>query len=224
MGSIGILIARDHRDLPKRTTLEIGGVRIVDRILGAMKESSALDDIRVISDNPELEPMVRSREHAFLRVPVSLSGSDTRMEELVRYTLGDSAADWIYVLTLDCPFLIPGDISTAKFMAASGKYHSVVAVTPESSDVMKQLRSGRKGIFHEDTAKRQVYTKLGSLIATNAQYFKESYRLVSKRSGILSIPRERSIKLDSGWGFLAAQAFHEEFSKVGYRPSEPKHK
>jgi hypothetical protein len=154
-------------------------------------------------------------------IPITLRGTAQTPYALGNVAMrGEEYGKSHVTLTLDCPFINKGDISLALDILSSGKYSSVVACSEDTYDVMKQLRRGRKGFFHEDAARRTIFRKLNCLTVTQGDFIRETGSLIGMKSGILVLPRERALRLITGWDYLAAEAYATELPRVGVRPSE----
>lgn len=222
MNILGVLVLRDSPGISGRARVNVDPEHCLTHQLVSEMAKLGLTKLIIVGDDPTIVPTSPDASIEFKKTPISLSGSDAKLDHFTRYALGDDRPNAVLTMTLDAPFVKHEDIDKAWRMFKLGRYQSVVAVAPEASDVMKQLRRGRRGLYHEDTMKRKVYSKLGSLIITGTDYLVETGQLIGMKSGIVIFPLERAMKLHSGWDLMAARAYHDEFRRVGFRPSEPK--
>lgn len=205
--------------LPGAALMDLGGGKsTLSRLIGIANEIS--NCVVVASCNPAVAAKSESLGVAVASLSPVLLAHGTAVGSIVSFALGPNKPKLVCVLSLSAPFILEDDLHRAIAGTAYKGYSSVVGVTAVQFSVMKQLRKGRKGFFHEDSAVREVYALLGSPIVTQAEYLAATGNLISQKSGVLCLPQERALRIRNGWDYIAAQAYSGEIDKLPLRPSE----
>lgn len=202
-GSVGI---------PRKNLSEIsGGVTLLEWTIDQALRCFPSEDVFVSTEDPEMARVAEARGANVVVRPEALARDDSTTVDVVEHLLSemDSSAsrfDAIFILQVTSPLRRDEDVVEAITLFRSGNFDSVVGafeVTDTHPAKMYFLEEGvAKSVAPEyETHRRQdlppVYRRNGSIFLVRLSYYAEVGLLWGGRVGLVRMPRDRSIDIDT---------------------------
>ena len=221
MKFLTLIPSRTCVSLPNRHNMDVSGEPLLAYPIKAAIAACDGGDVVVASEMPDARRYAEGLGAKTCNIPLSLSGA-VAPSSVLSYSLATVKGDYDAVLYVSeaSPFITKEDIECVKAQLSLGKFQSVVTVSESRPTIMKALRKGRKGYWHEDAAKRNIYVFNEMIIGVMLPYFYETHKLIGAKGGIVATPPERSIVVKDAWDYMKAQGMADELRKIGYRKSE----
>jgi N-acylneuraminate cytidylyltransferase len=149
--------------------------------------------------------------------PVALAADDTPMDAVLRHVLGAqvTGAARVVLLQATSPLRRAEDIGAALDLHARGGFDLVLSASRADSGVLKWGRaegaefvplSDPAHCFANRAALPPVYRPNGAVYVFDADWFRAAGTLAGGRIGMVEMPPERALDIDSAADFAAAEA------------------
>ena len=221
MNSLVIVPIRTCLALPNRHRMPVGGEPMSVPILKALLATKDYSNVVVTSEVEDARHLALDLGAKSCDIPLGLSG-EVALSSIVAYTLTKLGftGDAVFVVNEAAPFVTADDVSTVGKHLQDGKFQSVVTVTETRPTVMKALRKGKRGFWHEDEAKRAVFVSNEMVRAVSLPYFFETHRVIGAKGGIVLVPPERAVVVKDAWDYMKAKGMYDELRNIGSRKAE----
>jgi len=213
-GVLAVVPARGgSKGIPRKNLRTVGGVSLIERAVGALRRSGAVDEVLVSTDDVEIAEAARTAgaNVPFLRPPALASDTASTVDVLahaVSAWIGISGIEpeWIVLAEPTNPFRRPETIAAAVARARAGGVSSVIAVCPlerkpqyifaKTGDVLERYVK----VPAEEFGRRQEMEHLCRLASVvwvvRATDFIATRRLLSAPTGYVPVDGTEAINID----------------------------
>ena len=213
MRTLCVIPARGgSKGVPRKNLVEIApGITLLDRTIDQALRCYPAEDVVVSTEDHEIATAAEARKARVSERPAELARDESTTASVVDHLLDelDPSAELyevIAVLQVTSPLRRDTDVREAQKMISSGRYDSVVGafrVTDTHPAKMYFVENGDARSVAPDleTARRQdlpqVYRRNGAIFMVTRDYYATTGLLWGGRVGLVEMPAERSIDIDS---------------------------
>jgi len=223
--AVGFVFARGgSKELPDKNLREVGGRSLVARAVMAAREAVSLDRVVVSTDSPAIADAARhcGAEVPFLR-PTELAADDTPEWLAWRHALDAVEADAgqpmdVFVsVPPTAPLRLPSDIDACVARFLEGEFDAVVTVTPaarnpwfnmvvvDADGLARRVIEPDASIKHRQAAP-VVFDLTTVCYAVRPAFIREADGLFDGRVGVVDVPAERALDIDTPFDLRIAEA------------------
>lgn len=210
------------KGIPRKNLAELtDGVSLLEWTIRQALETYPRRDIFVSSDDVEMLAIASAASVNAVSRPPELAGDSSTTASVVDHLLhsvdrtGDEF-DAIAILQVTSPLRTTGDIRRSMDMIASGRYDSVVGAFEERDchpAKMYYVESGSAvpvAPVHESRRRQdlpKVFRRNGAIFVVTMDYYRRTGKLWGGRTGLVEMPRERSVDVDAPADLEAARRY-----------------
>lgn len=210
------------KGIPRKNLAEVvDGVSLLEWTLRQARESYPLEDIFVSTDDAEMAQVAEACGVQVVIRPAELAQDSSTTASVVEHLLqtvdpSGQAFDAIAILQVTSPLRTVEDILGAQELMGSRRYDSVVSGYEEKSTHPAKMYFIESGFAvsvapdHEFSRRQdlpQVFRRNGAIFLVTRERFRRTGRLWGGKTGLVRMPRERSVDIDSPEDLEAARRY-----------------
>lgn len=198
----------------------VSGVSLLEWTVRQALTAYSRDEVFVSTEDEEMATIaVRSGARVVPR-PLQFAQDASPTVEVVNHLLTDVGRDAgfeaIAILQVTSPLRTVEDIARSRELIATGRFDSVVSAYEETAchPAKMYFVEGEYAVPvspRYESSRRQdlpsVFRRNGAIFVVTMGYYERSHRLWGGRTGLVQMPRERSIDIDTLADLEAARAF-----------------
>lgn len=210
------------KGIPRKNLAElVDGVSLLEWTLRQATQAYGAEDVFVSTEDLEMSRIASARHVPVVARPPELAQDDTTTASVVEHLLqqidpAQQTYSAIAILQVTSPLRTVEDILASREMIASGRYDSVVSAYEETgshpakmyfweSDTAVPVAPAYECSRRQDLPK--VFRRNGAIFVVTRQHFIATGRLWGGRTGIVQMPKERSVDIDAPADLEAARRF-----------------
>jgi CMP-N-acetylneuraminic acid synthetase len=221
--ALGVIPGRGgSKRLPRKNVLPVGGHPLIAHTIMAAKETTALTDWLVSSEDDEILSIAREygAPVPFVR-PAELSGDEIRNIDVVAHALAfmedrkGKEYDMVVLLQPTCPVRDPAHIDAAVKLLHESELDTLASVKgpfKKRDPILKAIRGGVLEPYGAEEALEPFYLYNASIYAAKREYFLREKKLVSSRQAPLPMDDMHSIDVDTLADLMVAETYFKYLS------------
>ncbi len=217
MTVIAVIPARGgSKGVPRKNLQPVGGLSLVARSIITARNCAAIDRVAVSTDDPEIAAEAALHGAEVVKRPAAL-GTDSATSEsallhAIEQTLGEpDDDDHIVLMQCTSPFVDPAALSSALKQTTTGGHDVVFSAVPSHSFIWSRDDQSMTGINHRASVRlrrqdrKQEFLETGAFYVMRAKGFCDAKHRFFGHIGIVEVPQEHSIEIDTPADLACAQ-------------------
>ena len=202
------------KGLPGKNTRMLAGKPLYRHAVDQALEAGA-DEVVISTDIEELLGADHGAGVVALRRPAELAGDDVPMDPVILHALRDRGEALVVLLQATSPLRRAGDVRAALEVWRKGRFDLVMSVARTSAGILKYgMAEGDRFVpvarpeycFMNRQSLPAVYRPNGAVYVFDADWFRANGGLATERIGMVEMPEERSLDIDSAEDFARVEA------------------
>lgn len=208
-GSVGV---------PRKNLRRVGGVPLIGRAIAAARAARGIDLVVVSTDDEEIAAVAREWGARVIARPAHLSGGEASSESALQHALDElesegTTARTLVFLQATSPFVPAEALDEAIALVEEGGFDCVFAARESFEFVWRREASGAvAALGHDATRRPRRQDRMPDLVETGGFYVMdaEGFRAAGHRffgrTGVVVVPEESAIEIDTPEQLAAARA------------------
>lgn len=202
------------KGLPGKNVKLLAGKPLYRHAVDQALEAGA-DEVLITTDIPELLEADHGERVRVLRRPAALAGDEVPMDPVILHALRERGEALVVLLQATSPLRRAGDIRAALEVWRKGRFDLVMSVTRTPAGILKYgLAEGDRFVpvarpefcFMNRQSLPPVYRPNGAVYVFDADWFRANGGLATDRIGLVEMPEERSLDIDTAEDFARVEA------------------
>lgn len=218
------------KGIPRKNVAElVDGVSLLEWTLRQATQAYGFEDVFVSTEDAEMARIASASRVQVVARPAELAQDETTTASVVEHLLqhvdpAQRRYSCIAILQVTSPLRTVDDISRSREMMQTGTYDSVVSAYEETSTHPAKMYFVESGTAVAvaptyECSRRQdlprVFRRNGAIFVVTRQHFDRTGRLWGGRTGLVEMPRERSVDIDTPEDLQKARHFLTSLQQEG---------
>lgn len=201
------------KGLPGKNLKPLAGTPLYRHAVDQGLEAGA--EVLISTDIPEVLAADHGPGVTVIRRPDALAGDEVPMDPVILHALRDRGEARVVLLQATSPLRRAGDIRAALEVYRKGAFDLVMSVTRTAPGILKYgMAEGSRFVpvaepaycFMNRQSLPAVYRPNGAVYVFDADWFRANGGLATDRIGMVEMPEERSLDIDTAEDFARVEA------------------
>lgn len=206
------------KGIQRKNLAEIAdGISLLEWTIRQAKSVLRQDDIFVSTEDEEMFAVAARCGVVAVRRPLDLARDESTTNSVMEHlltTIDETCYAALAVLQVTSPLRTTHDIKAGLLRMATGEYDSVVSVFEEDQCHPAKMYLLESGVAIPvlpayEASRRQelprVFRRNGAIFMVTREFYRETGRLWGGRTGLIEMPRDRSVDIDAPADLVAAR-------------------